>query len=193
MSEVMIRGEQTMTDESERQEAISKAAEFLSKDLLHIWRFIDKMLPEQLGPIRDGLKRRYGKSDDGTGLTTNFMMFLCIAGVLYRDGIMTMGQLSRATSIPQATVTRMVRWMVDSGYVVRIQDTQDKRITNIRLTDSGLELLLAAKEQLKEFAIMLLEGLPTMQRMVFILSISDIISAWRTVQARQNGATHHSK
>ncbi len=182
-----------MIDDAERKEAVKNVTQFISKNLLEIWKLIDKMLPEQLDPIRDGLKRRYGKSGQGAGLTTNFFMFLCVAGVLYRDGIMTMGQLSRATSIPHATITRMVRWMVDNGYVVRNLDAQDKRITNIRLTDSGLELLLAAKEQLKDFAIMLLEGLPKVQRMVFILSISDVFSAWQTVMERQNDPDYHSR
>ncbi len=142
--------------------------QFISKDFYDVWCLIDKMLPEQMGTIGDGLQRRYGRSGENAELTTNFLMFMCVAGILYRNGIMTMGQLSQTTSIPHATITRIVRRMVENGYAARFLDEQDKRITNTRLTDSGLELFLAAKEQLTEIAGMLLEGLPNMQRMAFM-------------------------
>ena len=160
-----------------------------SNYLLRTWLLIDTMLPEELEPIKSGLKRSRTRSKQGTGLTTNFMMFLCTAGILHRYGSMTMGELSNATSIPKSTTTRMINWMVDSKYVERIQDDKDKRIMRVRLTASGLELLLAAKSQLKELANRFLERLPAIQRAALILSMTDLISAWQSVHEKQIAAS----
>jgi len=104
-----------------------------------------------------------------------------------------MGELSRATSIPQSSSTRMVDWMVENGYVERFQDADDRRIVRIRLTDEGLELLLAAKAQLRELAARFIKRLPAIQRAAVIMSLSDLISAWQSVQEEQSTASPSSE
>jgi len=178
-----------MPDDIHRQKSFDEVAQLGSKLLLESWILLDKMLPEQLGSIRDGLKRHYTRSARGTGLPTNFIMFQCIAGILYRDGTLTMGELSRATSIPRSTATRMIQWMVDNGYVDRFRDGGDGRIVRVSLTDSGLELHLAAKVLLREFAAEFIERLPAVQRMAVILNLMDIVSSWQSVQERQITST----
>ena len=178
-----------MPDDIHRQMSFDEVAKLGSKLLLESWFLVDKMLPEQLGPIRNGLKRHYTRSGNKTGLPTNFIMFQCIAGILYRDGILTMGELSRATSIPRSTATRMIQWMVDNGYVDRFRDGEDGRIVRVRLTDNGIELLLAAKVQLREFAAEFIERLPPVQQTAVILVLTDIVSAWQSIQERQITST----
>ena len=178
-----------MPDDIQQQNDFDRVAQLGSKVLLESWLLVDKLLPEQLGPIRDGLKRHYNRSGRGTGLPTNLIMFQCIAGILYREGILTMGELSRATSIPRSTATRIIQWMVDNGYVDRFRDEEDGRIVRIRLTDSGLELHLAAKVLLREFAAEFIERLPAVQRMAVILNLIDVVSSWQSVQERQITST----
>ena len=178
-----------MPDDTHRQESFEEAARLGSKLLLESWFLVDKMLPEQLGPVKNGPKQRRGRSKQVARYITNFMMFMCITGILYRDGILTMGDLSQATSIPRSTATRMIQWMVDNGYVDRFRDGEDGRIVRIRLTDSGLELLLAARVQLREFATEFIERLPAVQQIAVILTLTDIVSTWRSVQERQITST----
>jgi DNA-binding MarR family transcriptional regulator len=177
-----------MPDDVKRQKDIDKVARLTSDQLLKSWLLIDEMLPEQLQPIRDGLKRRRARTGQGTKLATNFMMFLCTAGILHRDGTMTMGELCRATSLPQSTATRMVDWMVDNGYVDRFADAEDRRIVRIRLTDNGLELLLAARAQLKELAATIIQHLPAIQRTAFLFMLTDLTGAWQSVYEEQNAS-----
>jgi DNA-binding MarR family transcriptional regulator len=174
-----------MPDDIYGQKSFDEVAQLGSKLLFESWFLVDKMLPDQLGPIRDGLKRHYSRSGRGTELPTNFIMFQCIAGILYRDGTLTMGELSQATAIPRSTATRMIQWMVDNGYVDRFRDRKDGRIVRVRLTDSGTELFLAATVQLKEFAVEFLERLPAVQRTAVVLVLTDIVSTWQNIQ---NGA-----
>ena len=178
-----------MPNDIQRQNSFDEVAQLASKLLFESWFLVDKTLPEQLGPIRDGLKRHYTRSGGATGLPTNFIMFQCIAGILYRDGILTMGELSRATSIPRSTATRMIQWMVDNGYVDRFRDEQDGRIVRVRLTESGLELLLAARAQLREFAAEFIERLPPVQRTAVMLVLTDVVGTWHTVQERHAAST----
>ncbi len=98
---------------------------------------------------------------------------------------MTMGQLSKATSIPQSTATRMVDWMVDNGYVERFHDADDRRVVRIRLTDSGRKILLAAREQLKELAATIVKRVPAIQRTALFFMLTDLTSAWTSVYEEQ--------
>jgi len=185
---VIIKSESTMPDDIRHQKGMDEVAQIASNLLVQAWLTIDKMLPEHLEPIRDGLKRRRTRSSQGTGLTTNFMMFLCAASVLHQNGNMTMGDLTRATSMPKSTTTRMVNWMVEKGYVDRFEDAKDRRVVRVRLTVSGVELLLAAKEQFRELSAKIMGRLPAIQRAAFLSILTDLISAWQSVQKEQNGA-----
>jgi DNA-binding MarR family transcriptional regulator len=174
VNSVTIINESTMPDDNGQRISIDEAARLASNYLLQTWLIIDRILPQELWTIRDGLKRRRTRSSQGIGLTTNFMIFLCTAGVLHRYGSLTMGELSRATLIPRSTATRMIDRMVDNGYVDRFRDGKDGRVVHIRLTDSGLELFLAATAQLREFAAKLVEQLPAVQRTAVILVLKDL-------------------
>ncbi len=190
VNSVTIMSESTMPDDIRTQTGIDEAGRLASDYLLKTWLIIDRVLPEQLVPIRDGLKWRRTRSSRGIGLTTNFIVFLCAAGYLNRDGSMTMGELSQALSIPRSTATRMIDWMVDNGYVDRFQDGRDRRVWYVRLTDSGLELLLAAKSQLSELADKLIERLPAVQRAAVIFILTDLVSAWQSAQEELIAAPH---
>jgi DNA-binding MarR family transcriptional regulator len=163
--------ESTMPDDTGQQTGIDEAVQLASDFLFQTWLIIDRILPGELRTITNGLKRR--RIRQGTGLTTNFMIFLCTAGVLHRYGSMTMGELSRVTSIPRSSATRIIEWMVDNEYVDRFRDGEDARVVRIRLTDSGLELLLAAKAQLREVAAKLAQRLPAIQRAAVVLTLTD--------------------
>lgn len=101
-----------------------------------------------------------------------------------------MGELSRATAIPQSTATRMVDWMVDNGYVDRFQDDEDRRVVRIRLTESGRDLLLAAQAQVRELSALFLKRLPAVQRAILISGMTDIVGVWQRVQEEQVAAAH---
>ncbi len=174
-----------MSDTMKRQKDIEKVAKITSDQLLKSWLVIDDMLPKRLQPIRDELKHRRTRSGKGTRLSTNFMMFTCTAGILDRDGAMTMGQLCKATSIPQSTATRMVDWMVDNGYVERFHDAEDRRVVRIRLTDSGRELLLDAREQLRELIATIVKHVPAIQRTALFFMMTDLASAWNSIYEEQ--------
>jgi DNA-binding MarR family transcriptional regulator len=66
--------------------------------------------------------------------------FFNTSGALYRTTNLTMGELSKSIAAPMSSTTRMVNWLVDNGYAVRLSDPDDRRIVRVTLTDEGRKL-----------------------------------------------------
>ncbi len=49
----------------------------------------------------------------------------------------TMGELSRLLDVPLSTATRIVDWLVQSGFAERLDDPQDRRVVRVGLTSKG--------------------------------------------------------
>jgi len=79
---------------------------------------------------------------------------------LYARRRCTMSELSDLSSIDRTTLTRTVDRMESAGWVARLNDTEDARVTRLALTTAGERLfhrIWPAVEQLNRAA---LEGLP---------------------------------
>ena len=66
--------------------------------------------------------------------------FFNTSGALYRMDNLTMGELSKSIAAPMSSTTRMVNWLVDNGYAVRLSDPDDRRIVRVTLTEEGRKL-----------------------------------------------------
>ena len=62
-----------------------------------------------------------------------------ILNALYSSKSMTMKEIAVKIKRKQPTVTVLIDKLVDLGYVLKIKDTDDTRITNITLTKKGEE------------------------------------------------------
>ena len=67
-------------------------------------------------------------------------LFYSITSSLYRKANLTMGELSKRISAPMSSATRMMNWLVDNGYALRLSDPDDRRIVRVTLTDEGRKL-----------------------------------------------------
>ncbi len=66
--------------------------------------------------------------------------FYNMSSTLYRTDNLTMGELSKGIASPMSSTTRMVNWLVDNGYALRLSDPDDRRIVRVALTDEGRKL-----------------------------------------------------
>ena len=66
--------------------------------------------------------------------------FFNTSGTLYRTTNLTMGELSKSIAAPMSSTTRMVNWLVDNSYAVRLSDPDDRRIVRVTLTEEGRKL-----------------------------------------------------
>ncbi len=69
---------------------------------------------------------------------------------LKRRGMLSMSDIGKCLSMPKPHITVIVDKLIDEGYVVRHNDSNDRRIINISLTDKGLIDFEDIKKSLSE-------------------------------------------
>lgn len=84
------------------------------------------------------LLRTLRKVDDETGLTAPR---LSVLSVLVFAGPRTLGQLAQAEQVRPPTMTRLVAALEEDGFVRRITDATDGRVTIVSATKKGEALM----------------------------------------------------
>ncbi|SEG94169.1 DNA-binding transcriptional regulator, MarR family [Actinacidiphila yanglinensis] len=84
-----------------------------------------------------------------------------LLGTLRRTGHeLTPGELARETFSSGAAVTKRLKLLVERGWVDRRSDTRDRRVTRVRLTASGRELIDSVMPDQLRYETAVLSGLP---------------------------------
>ncbi len=92
-------------------------------------------------------------------------------------GPIAMGELSQALDVPLSTATRLVDWLVKSGYVARLADPGDRRVVRIALTETGQALHQAGNVLIKKQAEVLLRRFTTAEREELIRLLDKLAQA----------------
>jgi len=112
------------------------------------------ILPEHIARYKqqviEGLKNsKMGGADD-----YHFIIHIIVL-LAQRETAPTMGELSTDLNIPFSTATRLMDWLVQSNFLVRFSDPDDRRIVRIKMTEQGnqfyktfLELSMTRVEKL---------------------------------------------
>ena len=74
---------------------------------------------------------------------------LLVMQAIEKEGRPATSTLARYIVVSQATVTRIIDRLQESGLVTREKASKDKRVINISLTESGRERLAAAPEPMQ--------------------------------------------
>lgn len=88
------------------------------------------------------LLRRLRREDAATGLSAPRLSAL---SVVVFGGPLTLGELATAEQVRPPTMTRLVSVLEDAGLVARETDAADGRLTRIRATAKGRELLFRGR------------------------------------------------
>jgi DNA-binding MarR family transcriptional regulator len=86
---------------------------------------------EQMESLRGGSP---GGLDDYSFL---FRIFILLA---HRETPPTMGELGANLNVPLSTATRIVDWLVRANFVQRVQDSEDRRVVRVQMSESGRRL-----------------------------------------------------
>jgi DNA-binding MarR family transcriptional regulator len=95
-------------------------------------------LADRLHSAAIHLLRTLRRVDDETGLTAPR---LSVLSVLVFAGPRTLGQLAKAEQVKPPTMTRLVAALEEDGFVKRITDASDARVTIISATKKGEALM----------------------------------------------------
>jgi DNA-binding MarR family transcriptional regulator len=113
-------------------------------------------------------------------LIANPATFYRMGAMLYQTSDVTMGELSRAISVPFSTATRMVTLWVDSGYARRLSDPNDRRIVRVVLTDRGRRLHEAIENHIAQGVQRILSCLTSEEQTILLTLLGRVASALRS-------------
>lgn len=126
-----------------------------TRELTGLWEEMMRLQPRLRPTIPINLelaRRRFGElqSVENKGFGDNQMHLLFRVGLMLRgnEAPMTMGELSEALNVPMSTATRTIDWLVESGYVERLHDPEDRRVVRVMLSEAGKELYATFNEYL---------------------------------------------
>ncbi len=146
---------------------------------MQVWNRFEATLDKELAQIRENLEgmhpQRVGQSD------TNYELFYRASSSIYPEGNMTMGELSDALSVPLSTATRIADWLVENGYIQRFDDSEDRRVVRIALTDSGLALFEAIDRHIRKRLHKMLSCLTDEEMETFLSLVGKVVIGLKEV------------
>ena len=101
-------------------------------------------LADRLHSAAIHLLRRVRREDDASGLPAPQLSAL---SVIVFNGSVTLGALARAEQVRPPTITRVVAALEEQGLVARETTREDRRVTLIKATPRGAQLLQDGRQR----------------------------------------------
>lgn len=143
---------------------------------------------DRLHSIAIHLLRRLRKVDETTGLSGPRLSAL---SVVVFGGPVTLTQLARAEQVRAPTMTRLVQGLESEGYVRRLPDPLDARVSRIEATTKGREVMLAGRARRVEMLAGLLSELDASEQQAVrraVIALEAIVAGRREPARRPDAA-----
>lgn len=111
--------------------------------LLYLKRRLKVVLPEDLANMKAQLDESHPEGQTSNAADYNLLYNIGVI-LAHQQEAMTMGELGRALDVPLSTATRIVDWLVKSGYAERQPDPNDRRVVRVALTGTGQAMYQAS-------------------------------------------------
>ena len=142
-----------------------------------VWNRFESTLSNELSHIQERLQ---GMRSQGEGHPdTNYELFYRACNSIYPEGNITMGEFSNALSVPLSTATRTADWLVDNGFIQRLQDPDDRRIVRIALTETGRETYREIDRYIRYRIKQVLSTLTKEEQTILLTLVSKVVSGLR--------------
>ena len=116
-----------------------------------------------LKQINDELGKRANNAMRPQDVTmTQFSVLMAL-----RHSSMPLKELEQSLHVAQSTAVGVVARLEKKGFIVSLNDPDDKRIKRIRITDAGVECCRAAEKNMNQAEEELLAGLTETEREIF--------------------------
>jgi DNA-binding MarR family transcriptional regulator len=94
------------------------------------------ILPEHIVRYKQQIIESLKNSKMGSADDYHIIIHIIVL-LAHRDTAPTMGELSADLNIPLSTATRLMDWLVQSNFLVRYSDLDDRRIVRIKMSEQG--------------------------------------------------------
>ena len=158
---------ETMSADAEQHVSTERVDRFL-QHLMEILPNLTSMPPEMRAHLPgqlDGIHPKFSPHLIAEPPTIHRM-----ASMLYGDPKPTMGELSKALSLPLSTVSRIVSMLEEQGFAQRLPDAEDGRVVRVALTDAGRHLHEAMQSHAVRTAQSILDCL-TVEEQIILLTL----------------------
>jgi DNA-binding MarR family transcriptional regulator len=146
--------------------------------------FVDDYLPALLAQASQLISGEFHRIVLAQGFTvTEWRVLASLAG----GRTLSTGELARVSVTKQPTVTRIIHRMVERGEVVRIDDANDRRVTLVRITDSGSRLVAQLIRLAREHEAKVLQPFGAEQSAALKLALQQIIALHQPDPAAPTG------
>jgi DNA-binding MarR family transcriptional regulator len=111
----------------------------LLRRIRHLKPFLNAKLPEELVEIHTRLEQTHPGGKAGSAADMELLQTVAVA-LTRQPEPLSMGELSRLLDVPLSSATRIIDWLVESGYLERLPDPQDRRVVRVGLTQIGWQI-----------------------------------------------------
>jgi len=99
-----------------------------------------------------------------------------IAAMLHGEPKPTMGELSRALSLPLSTVSRIISMLEEQGLAKRLPDAEDGRVVRVDLTDASRQIHEAMQSHAVRSAQSILDCLTVEEQIILLTLLGKVAS-----------------
>jgi len=112
---------------------------------------MEKILIEFVDTLDSLLKKMQEKAGDGSGVSKLTINQFHYIDAIHELGEPTITELANKLNITKASVTAGIYKLVNVGYVIKTQSSQDRRVYRVCLAQAGKQLIEAKYQALKEY------------------------------------------
>jgi DNA-binding MarR family transcriptional regulator len=112
---------------------------------------MEKILIEFINTLDISLKKIEQEIGDTPGISKLTIHQFHYIDAIYELGEPTISEIAERLNITKASVTIGVNKLIQMGYALKTQSSQDKRVFHVSLTDSGVRLIEAKYRTLREY------------------------------------------
>ncbi len=145
------------------------------QNLICITPHLRGVLPADLAQARERLKLNSGPFAKQFGENQLMAFYRLALALSQREEPLTMSEFGDSLAVPLSTATRAVDWLVQSGYVERRPDPQDRRVVRVTLTENGKELYKTLNEFVAQHVEELLRRFTAEERKTLIALMSKVV------------------
>ncbi|NIM18684.1 MAG: MarR family transcriptional regulator [Candidatus Latescibacteria bacterium] len=99
---------------------------------------------------------------------------ICLIAIV-EHGPLSIGQIAQHIHLSPSTVVGVLDRLESKGLVLRLRDTKDRRVVNVRATPSGIQIVQKAPSPLHEGLANALKNLPDIEQSTIALALERIV------------------
>lgn len=85
-------------------------------------------------------------------------------------------EIAETLGVSAPTIAKSINRLSAGGFVVRRQNTEDRRKANVHLTELGQSLVSTIRKEQKKWRRELLKNIPKAEKMAVLRALKDILS-----------------